>query len=422
MADRQKTPLELLLGRPEDGGDETLFGSLGGFVQENVNPYGIFGESKGDKKERQAGFRQSGENLDALRDRIPGTQTAQEFYNSPQNQELLRRVMNGEITSEEAQALQAPLLANATGAPVEYGTVDPKALDYVSDDLQGYEATLMDGTAFDSLQGQDEREGYAGTQQSALDRVLGIANEGGLTAIDRARIAEQRAGEEQWLRGQRGATLANMEARGMGGSGAELASIFDSQQSSANRNAMSGTQIEALAQQRQDQALRDSFGMSSDARRQSFGEASDIATAQDRTNQWNSQLGTDQARYLSDVMNQGTIMDSGTRNANTYDTRDQGDRGKDATREAERWRYMQDANITGAENNVAVGLADSNVGVTERANQGMDRIITGAATAGFGELGVGQPNPTSGGTKLPTYQPPQSSGLIDPWADPEDDD
>lgn len=422
MADRRKTPLEGFLGRPEDGGDETLFGSLGGFVQENVNPFGIFGESKGDKKERQAGFRQSGENLDALRDRIPGTQTAQEFYNSPQNQELLRRVMNGEITSEEAQALQAPLLANATGAPIEYGTVDPKALDYVSDDLQGYESTFMDGTAFDNLQGQDEREGYAGTQQSALDRVLGIANEGGLTAIDRARIAEQRAGEEQWLRGQRGATLANMEARGMGGSGAELASIFDSQQSSANRNAMSGTQIEALAQQRQDQALRDSFGMSSDARRQSFGEASDIATAQDRTNQWNSQLGTNQARYFSDVMNQGTIMDSGTRNANTYDTRDQGDRGADATRDAERWRYMQDANITGAENNAALGLAASNVGVTDRANQGMDRIITGAATAGFGELGVGQPNLTSGGTKLPTYQPPQSSGLIDPWADPEDDD
>jgi len=411
--------------KPNDGSGSGsgTFGHLGNIIQENANPFGIFGESDGDRAERLAGFDESRDSLDALRNRIPGSRRTQEqiladpafqeewakvFGDFPAMAALLERYTNMPPTAEEQR--------------IEYGTVDPESLNYVSDDLTGYEASLMDGTAFDDLQGIEEREGYAGTQQDAMDRVLGIANEEGLTAIDRARIAEQRAGEEQWLRGQRGATLANMEARGLGGSGAELASIFDSQQSSANRNAMSGVQFEALAQQRQDQALRDAFGMSSDARNQSFGEASYIASAQDRTNQWNSQLGTDQARYLSDVMNQGVYTDSGIRNANVYDTRDQGDRGQDATREAERWRFGQDAWITGGQNDIAIGEAASNTAATQRTNDAFDRVLRGVATSGASEgFRPGAGVAPGSGTKFMSYQPPPRSDIIDPWRDDEDD-
>lgn len=270
----------------------------------------------------------------------------------------------------------------------------------LTDNLQGYDPTLIGPSAFNDLGGQDERDRLAGYQDQSIEGVLGIAEEGGLSAIDRARIAEQRAGEDQWLRGQRGAQMAEMEARGLGGSGAEMASIFDQQQASANRNMLRGTQIEGMAQERQDAARRDAFNMATGQRGQSFGEASDVASANDTVNRLNSQLGTEASRYFAEVQNQGATSEwnrtNDTNNANTdiYNEGIYTDVGNDNS--ASLINREDDWNIYGANANLGVeqrrgwgSQADERMAAAEADDARLFNAISGGVRAAAGIPGGG---------------------------------
>lgn len=362
------------------------------------------------------------EQLEGLRDMIPGqTRTT-------------RRGVGYAFTPGMERALDeagAGVDVSERGAmDVDYEEIDPALYSDpqaigVSGMLGGYDPSLINDATFDAMGVGDDRERYGQIQRDAVDRVFGIANEGGLSAIDRARIAEQRAGEEQWLRGQREATLANMEARGLSGGGTELASVLSGEQSSANRNALRGVQIEALAQQRQDQALRDAFGMSGDVR----AEQNSLA-------QWNSQMTTDAARHRADVRNQGAFSDvNDQRGVRDYTTRRQDDtvRANTNTRNAERdatrneaWNfYNANAGITGTQAGQAYGM-QGNLMQQSAADSG--RLIQGAGAA-IGAAAGGPAGAQAGSQfgQQPTYQqyqapsvqsqyrPPSEDDLIDPW-------
>lgn len=136
-------------------------------------------------------------------------------------------------------------------------------------------------------------------QQDAL-RGFGEIATHGTTAIDRARMAEAQRAQEQTLRAQRGATMADMQARGMAGSGLELAQNEAAMQEAAMRRSMDDMRTQAMAQQRSFDALGAQGDLAGQIRHASWGEESDRARAVDQINEFNTRLRADnQADYLT---------------------------------------------------------------------------------------------------------------------------
>lgn len=124
-------------------------------------------------------------------------------------------------------------------------------------------------------------------QMQSLRRLQEVGGEG-LTATDRARLAEsqgQIAGES---RGNRERILQSMRERGVSGSGLELAAMLEGQQASANRAAQSGLEIEGMAQQRALQAMQGAGQLGGQMGAQEFGQQADIAQAKDAINRFNA--------------------------------------------------------------------------------------------------------------------------------------
>lgn len=164
-------------------------------------------------------------------------------------------------------------------------------------------------TAFEDAQADPES---IAAQRRALQGLTDIVDQGGLTAVDRARIAEAREQEGQFLRGAREATLANLEARGMRGSGADLMAQLASQQEAGQRLSRANLATEAQAQMRAMQALGMLGGQAGQMRGQSYGEAQNQARAQDALNIHNQGMLEDWKRYQA-----GELTNA------AYDARDQ---------------------------------------------------------------------------------------------------
>lgn len=126
------------------------------------------------------------------------------------------------------------------------------------------------------------------SQLRALGALQEIGNEGGLTATDRARLADIEQDEARAARGARGAILQNAQERGVGGSGLELVNQLLNQQESSNRASRRGMDVASMAEQRALDALMKSGQLSGDIRGQDFGEQEQIAAAEDAINRFNA--------------------------------------------------------------------------------------------------------------------------------------
>lgn len=126
-------------------------------------------------------------------------------------------------------------------------------------------------------------------QKAALDQLMGIANGGGATDIERARMANARNEQEGWLRGQREADLQNMAERGMAGSGAELADLAMDRQAAGNRISNASLQTQAMLQERALNALMSGSNLASGMRGSSFNEAAQRGSASDQFAMLNQQ-------------------------------------------------------------------------------------------------------------------------------------
>lgn len=125
-------------------------------------------------------------------------------------------------------------------------------------------------------------------QRMALDAMSDVYQQGGMTALDRARYAEQQGNQRTYERGQREAALQAMESRGALGGGNELLARLVAQQEGANRLSSAGLGIEAMAQQRGMDAMRAAGAMAGDMRGQSFSEDMARRQAQDEINRFNT--------------------------------------------------------------------------------------------------------------------------------------
>lgn len=125
-------------------------------------------------------------------------------------------------------------------------------------------------------------------QQASLQYLQEIRDSGGLTDMDKQHINEA---QDQILginQAQRAATQQAMAARGVGGSGLELASQLSNQQASTQELSRQLQGLEALAQQRRDQANQGAAALATNIRGQKFSEDAAKAQAQDLINRFNA--------------------------------------------------------------------------------------------------------------------------------------
>lgn len=148
-------------------------------------------------------------------------------------------------------------------------------------------------------------------QMNALSELQNISKSGGLTAQDRARLGRIKSEEDTANRGKREAILQNMQARGIGGSGIGLAAQLQNQQDSAMRQSQRDMDVAALAEQRALDALMQQGQLAGNIRGQNFGEASQIAQANDAIAQFNAQNRQNQINRNVDMRNQAAAQNLG---------------------------------------------------------------------------------------------------------------
>lgn len=148
-------------------------------------------------------------------------------------------------------------------------------------------------------------------QYRALERLKQVEDEGGLLLEDKVALnslqndLSQRAGQD------RRAVLNNLEARGVAGSGDELAAALAGQQQASNRAGAFASNTAAQAQRRMYQSMLDRGQMAGRMRDQDFGEQSRRAEAQDAISRYNASLRTDTNRYnagLGQVQHQNRMQ------------------------------------------------------------------------------------------------------------------
>jgi hypothetical protein len=139
-------------------------------------------------------------------------------------------------------------------------------------------------------------------QMSALNK-LGEYSETGDTAESKA-VMHRILGDVARQEGAgRNAILGSMRARGVSGSGAELAAQLANQQASADRAQTAGLDQAANSQKRMLDAVLAKGNMAGSIRRQDYGEATDAARARDAINLYNSGERS-KAKYYNAGLNQ----------------------------------------------------------------------------------------------------------------------
>lgn len=151
--------------------------------------------------------------------------------------------------------------------------------------LNEYAMQVLGDSEFKKIMGDPSlRE----AQMHALDKMREIEDAGGLTLEDKAVLNKQLNETARRESGQRQLITEQMNARGTGGSGAELAMQLANAQGAADRNNQAGLDVAGMAQKRYFDAIRARGQMAGDLRGQDFNEASSVAHAQDMRDQFNN--------------------------------------------------------------------------------------------------------------------------------------
>jgi hypothetical protein len=157
----------------------------------------------------------------------------------------------------------------------------PSAYESIKTDPMLREAQMG---SLDTLEQMNQAGGYTLEDQSVLNKTLN-------------KVARNNASANAQVRN-------DMAARGVGGSGAELAMQLSNNQAGAQRAAETGLDVAAGAQRRRFDSILSKGRMAGDVRNQDFSEASRKADAQDSIDRWNASARTDANRYNSGLSQQ----------------------------------------------------------------------------------------------------------------------
>jgi len=161
-------------------------------------------------------------------------------------------------------------------------------------ELEQVAAVTLGPSAFEEIN-LDPR--YEQAQFAALDKLGQISDEGGLTLTDKANLNRILGETDRAAASQNASVRNDMAARGVGGSGAELAMQLSGNQAQAQRGAEAGLDTAAMAEQRALDAIMARGEMAGSMRSQEYGEKSDAAKAKDKINQFNATQKSDANYY-----------------------------------------------------------------------------------------------------------------------------
>lgn len=222
----------------------------------------------------------------------------------------LDQINNVHVPTAEEQKIKLDQL-------VQQGVITPEEMDLFLQQDSGMNEVAADPR-------------FRQVQVGALDQLQDITRQGGLTAIDRARLGEISDAENAEERGQREAIEQNARERGIGGSDFMLASKLINNQEAANRASKKGMDVAALAEQRALDAMGKVADVGSNLERTDFDEQAKIAAAQDAINQFNTatkqhtnevNVGTRNNAQQLNLNEKQRISDVNTANENNNRTR-----------------------------------------------------------------------------------------------------
>lgn len=162
-------------------------------------------------------------------------------------------------------------------------------------------------------------------QNRALSELENIGYSGGLRLQDKAALQDATMEGQVRDRANRMAISEEMNRKGMGGSGFEVASQLMGQQGGADRDAQNSLRIAAQAQDRALQSIMGAGDLATKYRNQEYGEKSAAATAADRINMFNTQnlqdvqqrnINAQNAARASNLAQKQKTADMNTSNAN----------------------------------------------------------------------------------------------------------
>lgn len=167
------------------------------------------------------------------------------------------------------------------------------------------ESTFQQGP--NALAGIQSNPAYMSAQNNALQGLQQVAQNGGLTTIDKANLNNMLSQSAQQNAGQQGAIQQQMAARGMGGSGFQLAAQMAGQQNSANQANQAATNVAGQAQMRALQAMQGAGNLGQSMQAQQYGQQANAANAQNLINQFNTMNSQNVANTNTQNQNQGQL-------------------------------------------------------------------------------------------------------------------
>lgn len=140
-----------------------------------------------------------------------------------------------------------------------------------------------------AMEGVSTDPSLRAAQMRALTKLQEIGDQGGMTATDRARLAQIQSEQNAALKGQTCAIMQNLAARGMSGGMSEMVARQLAAQEAANRAGQQGLDVKAQAEQRALQALMQSGQLGGQIEQNQFNQQSQVAQAKDLINKFNAQ-------------------------------------------------------------------------------------------------------------------------------------
>lgn len=239
-------------------------------------------------------------------------------------------------------------------------------------------------------------------------QTLGQVSRGGLRPEDRAAYNEMRAAVQRDQEAKRQQILQSMQARGQGGSGAELLAQLQGNQAAAEQASSQADRLAAQSSQEALQALGQRAQLAGGVRSQDLTAAEMRARAEDQRNQmlWQNSMETQRANIAArnaaqqqNLANMQRISEMNTQQANTEALRQ---------KEAERQLYLDKMNLAAAKANAVTGQAN----ITQQAASDKAKMYSGIGSAigqGFAAYGANKSSPakydTTTGKKINRYDP-----------------
>lgn len=160
----------------------------------------------------------------------------------------------------------------------EYAAISPPEVkDLVAQEVKH--------SAFADINPDARQRAIQDETQAAL---LGRGRAGGLDFQGRARLEEARQDAGQYEQQQRQGILANARARGIAGSGEELAAQLQAQQAGADRERMAGVSAAADADEAALQSMLQAGTMARQREDSDFAQQAQVASAQDEIDMFNA--------------------------------------------------------------------------------------------------------------------------------------